>query len=224
MPRTDRVKCTGCGACAAVCPAGAREVSGREMTVQEVLEAVEGDRLFYADSGGGVTLSGGEPLVHPDFSAALLAALQAEGIHTAVESCSYAPREAIDRVYAHTDLALLDIKHMDTEAHRRLTGVPNETILENIRHIRFDLGVPVILRLPTVPGYNDAEENIAAAADFARSLGAALHLLPYHRMGLGKLDSLDRDRGPDIPLPEEARMEALRQLGESRGISCQVGG
>lgn len=224
MPRTDRAKCTGCGACAAVCPAGARELSGREMTVSEVLEAVEGDRLFYADSGGGVTLSGGEPLVHPEFCAALLQALRAEGLHTAVESCSYAPREAIDRVYAHTDLALLDVKHMNSAVHRRLTGVPNEPILENIRHIRLDLGVPVILRLPTVPGYNDGEENIAAAADFARSLGAALHLLPYHRMGLGKLDSLDRDRGPEIPLPEDERMEALRRLAESRGISCQVGG
>ena len=226
MPRTEREKCVGCGACAAACPSGARELSGREMTVEEVLAAVEGDRMFYADSGGGVTLSGGEPLAHPDFCAALLEALRASGIHTAVESCSFAPRSAVDRVYAHVDLALLDVKHMDSETHRRLTGVPNERILENIRHIRHELGVPVILRVPTVPGHNDSEENIRLTADFARSLGAdtQLHLLPYHRMGLGKLDSLDRSRGPEIPLPEDAHMESLRRLAESRGITCQIGG
>ena len=226
MPRTDRTKCDGCGACAAACPAGAREISGREMTVEEVLAAVEGDRMFYEESGGGVTLSGGEPLAHPEFCAALLRALRGSGIRTAVESCSFAPREAVDAVYAHTDLALLDVKHMDSETHRRLTGVPNGSILENIRHIRFDLGVPVILRMPVVPGCNDSEENIRATADFARSLGeeTQLHLLPYHRMGLGKLDSLDRARYPEIPLPEDARMETLRLLAESRGVACQIGG
>jgi pyruvate formate lyase activating enzyme len=196
------------------------------MSVEEVLAAVTGDRLFYEESGGGVTLSGGEPLAHPEFCAALLRALREAGIHTAVESCSFAPREAIDRVYAHVDLALLDVKHMDSETHRRLTGVPNEDVLANIRHIRFELGVPVTVRMPVVPGYNDSEENVRATADFARSLGEGtqLHLLPYHRMGLGKLDSLGRGRGPDIPLPEDARMEALRLLAERRGVACQVGG
>ena len=226
MPRLDRSRCTGCGDCAGVCPNGARELSGREMRVEEVLEAVEGDRLFYEESGGGITLSGGEPLAHPDFCAALLKAARERGIHTAVESCSYAPREAVDRVYAHADLALLDIKHMDSAQHRRYTGAANEPILENIRHIRRDLGVPVILRLPTVPGYNDSEENIRAAADFARSLGEGtrLCLLPYHRLGLGKLDSLGLARGPEIPVPKAAHMEALRRLAEERGIPCQIGG
>ena len=224
LAETDRGRCTGCEACARACQAGARVLSGREMTVAEVLRKVEGDRLFYEESGGGITLSGGEPLMHPEFCAALLDAAREAGLHTAVESCAFASREAVDAVFSRADLALLDIKHMDSAAHERLTGVPNEKILDNIRHIRFDLGVPVVLRMPTVPGLNDSEENVAAAADFAKSLGAPLCLLPYHRLGLGKLDALGRPRGEDIPLPDDKRMESLRSLAESRGIECQIGG
>lgn len=224
LAKTDRERCTGCGACARACQAGARVLSGRDMTVAEVLRKVEGDRLFYEESGGGITLSGGEPLTHPEFCAALLDAAREAGLHTAVESCVFASREAVDAVFSRADLALPDVKHMDSAAHERLTGVPNETILDNIRHIRFELGVPVVLRMPTVPGLNDSEENVAAAADFAKSLGAPLCLLPYHRLGLGKLDALGRPRGEDIPLPDDARMESLRSLAESRGIECRIGG
>ncbi|MBR5113882.1 MAG: glycyl-radical enzyme activating protein [Oscillospiraceae bacterium] len=224
LAKTDRERCTGCGACARACQAGARVLSGRDMTVAEVLRKVEGDRLFYEESGGGITLSGGEPLTHPEFCAALLDAAREAGLHTAVESCVFASREAVDAVFSRADLALTDVKHMDSAAHERLTGVPNETILDNIRHIRFELGVPVVLRMPTVPGLNDSEENVAAAADFAKSLGAPLCLLPYHRLGLGKLDALGRPRGEDIPLPDDARMESLRALAESRGIECRIGG
>ena len=224
LAETDRGRCTGCGACARACQAGARVLSGRDMTVAEVLRKVEGDRLFYEESGGGITLSGGEPLMHPEFCAALLDAARAKGLHTAVESCAFASREAVDAVFSRADLALLDVKHTDSSAHERLTGVPNEKILDNIRHVRFDLGVPVVLRMPTVPGLNDSEENVAAAADFAKSLGAPLCLLPYHRLGLGKLDALGRPRGEDIPLPDDKRMESLRSLAESRGIECQIGG
>jgi pyruvate formate lyase activating enzyme len=224
LAETDRGRCTGCGACARACQAGARVLSGRDMTVAEVLRKVEGDRLFYEESGGGITLSGGEPLMHPEFCAALLDAARGKGLHTAVESCAFASREAVDAVFSRADLALLDVKHMDSSAHERLTGVPNEKILDNIRHVRFDLGVPVVLRMPTVPGLNDSEENVAAAADFAKSLGAPLCLLPYHRLGLGKLDALGRPRGEDIPLPDDKRMESLRSLAESRGTECRIGG
>jgi pyruvate formate lyase activating enzyme len=194
------------------------------MTVDEVLAAVEGDRLFYEDSGGGITLSGGEPLMHADFCAALLDAAREAGLHTAVESCAFAPREAVDAVFSRAGLALLDVKHMDSSAHERLTGVPNEKILENIRRVRFKLGVPVVLRMPTVPGLNDSDENVAAAADFARELGAPLCLLPYHRLGLGKLDALGRPRHEDIPLPDDGHMSRLRELAESRGTTCKIGG
>ncbi|MBR6312717.1 MAG: radical SAM protein, partial [Oscillospiraceae bacterium] len=170
------------------------------------------------------TLSGGEPLMHADFCAALLDAAQEAGLHTAVESCAFASREAVDAVFPRADLALLDVKHMDSREHERLTGVPNEKILENIRFVRFGLGVPVVLRMPTVPGLNDSEENVAAAADFAAELGAPLCLLPYHRLGLGKLDALGRARYGDIPLPDDKRMERLRSLAETRGISCLIGG
>jgi pyruvate formate lyase activating enzyme len=224
LSETDRAACLSCGKCAEACPSGARELAGKEMTVDEVLAAVEGDRLFYEDSGGGITLSGGEPLMHADFCAALLDAARGAGLHTAVESCAFASREAVDAVFSRVDLALLDVKHADSREHERLTGVPNEKILENIRFVRFGLGVPVVLRMPTVPGLNDSEENVAAAADFAKELGAPLCLLPYHRLGLGKLDALGRPHYGDIPLPDDARMERLRSLAESRGIICQIGG
>ncbi len=223
---TDRRRCTGCGACAKVCPAGARELCGRRMTVAEVLEEALGDRLFFEESGGGVTLSGGEPLAHPAFSAALLAGAQAAGVHTAVESCSYAAREAVDLVYAHADLALLDVKHMDSGTHRRLTGVPNEGILENIRHIRRDLGVPTAIRMPVIPGCNDSEENLRATARFAASLGpdTALHLLPCHRLGAGKAERLGLPPAPEYSVPGAGRMEELRALAEACGVPAQVGG
>ena len=123
---TDRTKCVNCGACVSVCPNDAREIAGKEMTVREVIDKVKGDKLFFDGSGGGMTISGGEALAHPKFSANLFAAAHAEGIHTAIESCSFAAREVVDLVLPHVDLALLDVKHMDSAAHEKLVGVPND--------------------------------------------------------------------------------------------------
>ena len=141
---TDRDKCVNCGACVDACVNSAREIAGKEMTVREVIDKVKGDKLFFDGSGGGMTISGGEALAHPKFSANLFAAAHAEGIHTAIESCCFASRETVDMVFPHVDLALLDVKHMDSVTHEKLVGVPNEYILENIRHVHNDLHVPVI--------------------------------------------------------------------------------
>lgn len=223
---TDRDKCVNCGACIAACPNGAREIAGKTMTVSEVLAVVKKDKLFYDGSGGGMTVSGGEALAHPEFSANLLAAARAEGIHTAIETSCFAPRETIDLVFAHVALALLDVKHMDSAAHRRLTGVPNERILDNIRHIHDDLHVPVILRVPTVPGYNDSAENIGRVAAFAASMGAdvSVNLLPYHRLGDSKSESLGRPRDLGIEVPSAEHMEALKAHVESFGVKAKIGG
>lgn len=223
---TDRSSCTDCGACAAVCPNGAREMAGELMTVREAIDRVKRDKLFFDASGGGMTISGGEALAHADFSANLFAAAHAEGIHTAIETSSYASRETIDKVFAHVDLGLLDIKHMDSEKHRKYTGVPNELILDNIRHIHNDLHIPVALRIPVIPGCNDDDENIKAVGMFAAALGSGVkvNLLPYHKLGDSKSESLGRPRELGIEVPGSTHMEHLKELIESCGVEAKIGG
>ena len=224
---TDREKCVDCGACVPHCPNDARELAGTEMTVEEVLAKVMKDKLFIDASGGGMTVSGGECLMHPDFTEALLYAAKQEGLHTAVESCSFASRAVVDQVFKYVDLGLLDVKHMDSAEHKRLTGVPNEQILENIKHIYHDLHVPVYVRVPTIPGYNDSDENIAATARFARDeLGpdVQVHLLPYHRLGESKNESLGKKMDMSIDIPSDEHMQHLKSIVESFGLKSQIGG
>ena len=224
---TLREKCVDCGKCVEACPNEAREIAGKEMTVRAVLDQVLKDKLFIDASGGGITLSGGECLAHPEFSEALLFAAKEAGLHTAVESCSFAPEAVVDQVFRYLDLGLLDIKHMDSEEHKRLTGVPNELILNNIRHVYHDMKKAVIVRVPTIPGCNDSEENIAATARFVREeLGpeVGVHLLPYHRLGESKNESLGRTMDLSIQVPSEEHMEGLKAIVEGYGLYCQVGG
>ncbi len=224
---TLREKGVDCGRCAEVCPNGARELAGKEMTVQAVLDQVLKDKLFLDASGGGMTISGGECLAHPEFTEALLYAAKEAGLHTAAESCSFAPESVVDRAFRYLDLGLLDIKHMDSARHQELTGMPNGLILSNIRHIYHELKKAVIIRVPVIPGCNDSEENIAATARFVRDeLGpeVPLHLLPYHRLGESKNESLGKKMDLSIEVPSDAHMEELRQLVEGFGLCCQVGG
>lgn len=224
---TNRELCTDCGACVDACLTDAREISGKMMTVGEVLEKVLSDKMFMDVSGGGMTLSGGECLMFPDFSEALLYAAKEAGVHTAVESCSFASTATVDRVFRYVDLALLDIKHMDCAEHERLTGVPNTQILENIKHVYHDLHVPVTIRVPVIPGCNDSRENIAATAKFAaEELGSdvQVHLLPYHRLGESKNVSLGKEMNLSIEIPSNEHMQELKALVESYGLYSQIGG
>lgn len=224
---TDRKLCVNCGKCIEACPNEAREIAGKTMTVRQVLDKVLKDKLFIDASGGGMTISGGEPLMHPEFTACLLYAAQGAGLHTAIESCSFASPGIVDEVFKYVDLGLLDIKHMDSAEHRRLTGVPNETILANIRHIHNDLHVPVIIRVPTIPGYNDSDENIAATARFtAEELGTdiAVHLLPYHRLGESKNESLGKKMDLSTDIPSDEHMQHLLSIVGSYGLQGQIGG
>jgi pyruvate formate lyase activating enzyme len=161
----QRERCRLCGACAQACMAGALEIAGREATVEEVVAVVLRDRIFYETSNGGVTLSGGEPLLQPEFAAAILARCRAEGLHTTVDTSGQAPPEALDRLIPLTDLWLFDVKHLDPEAHREATGVSNERLLANLRRLEAALrarenrvapeGAALMLRVPLIPGYND---------------------------------------------------------------------
>ncbi len=224
---TKRDACVDCGECVPVCPNEARELAGKERTVKDVLDQVLRDKLFLDASGGGITLSGGECLAHPAFSEALLFAAKEAGLHTAVESCSYASEEVVDRVFRYVDLGLLDVKHMASAVHKALTGVPNELILSNIRRVYHDLKKEVVVRVPVIPGCNDSDANIAATARFTREdLGpeVPVHLLPYHRLGEAKNESLGRPSPFSTQVPSEEHMQHLKQIVEAEGLPCQIGG
>ena len=224
---TDRSKCTNCGQCLSICLNDAREIIGEETTVAAALKEVLKDKIFYDGSGGGMTISGGEPLIHPDFCCELLSACRQKGVHTAIETSVFAETDVIDRVFEYVDLGLLDIKHMDSDIHKKLTGVPNEKILENIQHIYHDLKVPVIIRVPVIPGFNNETGNICAIADFTvTKLGqdVSVHLMPYHRLGESKNESLGKDMDLSVEIPDQVYMEGLKMLVESYGLKAQIGG
>jgi pyruvate formate lyase activating enzyme len=224
---TDRDLCDNCGSCVPACPSGAREISGEEMTVRQVLDRVLADKLFLDDSGGGMTISGGECLLYPDFTEALLCAAKQAGVHTAVETSCFSGRDTIDRIFRYVDLGLPDVKHMDSAVHKKLTGVPNRQILDNIVHIRSDLNVPVNIRVPVIPGCNDSDENITATALFtADKLGpeTPIHLLPYHRQGESKNESLGKKMDLSIEPPSDEHMERLKSLAEKYVRNVQIGG
>ena len=225
-PATERAVCVACGACAIVCYAEARERVGREMSVEETMVEIGRDRPFYEESGGGATFSGGEPLAQPEFLGALLAACRAAGIHTALDTCGYAPWEVIDRVRRDVDLFLYDLKLLDDARHRELTGVSNRLILENLRRLS-ELGHAIVLRVPIIPGVNDDPETLDEIGAFATSLPRLdeIALLPYNRMGIDKYARLDRPYRLSgvAPLSDEAMSAIARRLS-AFGLPVRVGG
>jgi pyruvate formate lyase activating enzyme len=205
-PRRDPQLCRLCGECCQLCPADARRLTGWRTGVRELLEQVRRDQVFFSESGGGVTFSGGEPLMQPDFLCAALAACRAEGIHTVVDTCGYASRQTVAHVSGHTDLFLFDLKLMDSRRHQELTGVGNDVILENLRLLA-GLGKAIIARIPIVPGMNDDEENITATLRFLEAARVEnVELLPYHGTGREKYRRLQRDCGCSASPPSPAQM------------------
>lgn len=223
---TDRERCSLCGACVDACFAEAREIVGREVAVAEVMAQVERDVPFFDESGGGVTVSGGEPLLQPAFLLALLQACHRKQIHTAVDTCGYAAWETLEGIRRHVDLFLYDVKLMDDARHRRHTGVSNDSILNNLEALS-RRGHRVFLRFPIVPGINDDEANIRLLGAFAGALPhlERVDLLPYHHIAVGKYDRLDKSyacNGIQSPRPESvARIaETLRTYG----LQVRIGG
>lgn len=223
---TDRTRCNGCGACVSVCPAEAREITGEPMTAQAVLEKVIQDKLFYDTSGGGVTMTGGEILAQPDFVAAVLKLCKENGLHTAIETCGYGSWEELDQILDYTDLALYDVKHMNSEKHKEGTGAGNERILENLARLSGEKNIPVIVRVPLIPGFNDTEENMRQMAAFIKEklpTCQEVNLLPYHKLGEGKKEQLERENAAFIcEPPAQEEVERLRALLCELGVKATV--
>ena len=222
----DRARCTACGSCAIVCYPKAMLPAGREMTVDQVMEEIVADREFYENSGGGVTLSGGEPLAQLESALAVLTACKAERIHTAIETNLAWPWSQVAATVPWTDLFMVDVKLMDASAHERWTGASNEQILANARRLSAE-GVPMIVRTPVVTGVNATTEQIGRIADFVASLGHVLYyeLLPYHPLGTDKYAALGMDRpASELDRPANGAMGRLMAEARARGIEVRCTG
>jgi pyruvate formate lyase activating enzyme len=226
MASTLLPSCRLCGACAFACPADARELAGQTFTVGEVMTRVLKDRPFFEESQGGVTFSGGEPLAQPDFLLALLAACGKEAIHRAVDTSGHAPRSVIMDVAAQTDLFLFDLKHMDSEAHQRLTGVENDRILSNLSYLA-EKRAHLTIRMPLIPGFNDGKAHLDQVGRFLSGLATTppVHLLPYHgfqksKYALFKIPYLFAEPDKATARPP---LKAAAQL-EGMGLQVTIGG
>jgi pyruvate formate lyase activating enzyme len=222
----DRSKCDPCGRCAEACLYDAMQVIGREMSVDEVLSEVERDRVFFEQSGGGVTLSGGDPLVQADFAEAVLGACRARGIHAAIDTAGLSANGAFERLARQADLVLFDLKLIDTAAHKAFTGVSNTPILENLKALAGS-GREIWVRIPLVRGVNDDEGNIRRTIDLVRSLGSVrrIGLLPYHAGGLEKARRIGREsRFRKFESPSEDRLAAIEAAFREAGFDVRRGG
>lgn len=221
----DWAKCDDCGACAEACPSGALSMWGERYTVAQVMERVTRDRPFFERSGGGVTVSGGEPLAQPAFTQALLAACKRAGIHTALDTTGFAPWQTVEQVLPFVDLFLLDLKHMDDALHQAAVGVSNARILENARRIAAG-GGRIQIRVPVIPQFNDSPEHLRGLGAFVARLGDAVTLvqmLPYHALGVPKWERIRRD-GPVLEAapPSDRRIGELKAILEEYALTVQV--
>ena len=215
--------CMRCGQCAGGCFSGALEMIGRDVTVEDVMVEVRKDAPFYRRSGGGVTVSGGEPLIQGEFATALLRQCQAEGFHTALDTSGHVPWKTLVAAAEHADLVLYDLKHIDSANHDKYTGAFNDMILDNLRRLS-SLGVGIEIRMPIVPGLNDSPHDIDAAGQFINSLDnnvVAVRLLAYHRLAASKYARLGRDNpAGDIELPDEDHLKKIAE--QLSGFSLTV--
>lgn len=226
LPVTDIEKCTMCGQCVDACLTGAREIIGREMSVTEVMTEVEKDRIFYEQSGGGATFSGGEPLMQPEFLMAMLDQCRTRSIHTAIDTTCFAGPDILRQAASKTDLFLCDVKHMDNRMHKDYTGVGNDLILNNIRELA-KAGVKMIIRVPVIPGFNDDWKNIEMTANFVKSLENTdrIDILPYNRGGLEKSVRLSADFNlMRAETPSDENMEDIADTYRKYGFEVKIGG
>ena len=225
--RTVHVKrdlCDNCGACADKCYAEALTLCGKDYTSLELVDRRLRDKNLFDTSGGGVTISGGEPLSQIDFVEEVLKGLKASGIHTALDTTGFAPWEALERTVPYVDLYLYDLKHMDSAKHKATVGVPNEPIHDNARKLAA-AGKKLQVRIPVIPMFNWDEENIRATAEFCAELGDAVEvvqLLPYHNMGVMKYLRISDGKPMEATPPSDEKMAELKNIVASYGLNVTI--
>jgi pyruvate formate lyase activating enzyme len=221
---TDRTKCDNCGICAEICYNGARELLGREMTVAQVMKEIERDVPFFDQSGGGVTFSGGEPLMQRKFLTEMLRACRAHDIHTVVDTSGFATWEVLDGIRGDVNLFLYDLKSMDDERHKQYTGVSNKLILENLEKLSA-VGAKCAVRIPLIPGVNDDAENLHESGKFLARLTniISVELMGYHEIARGKYEALGMAyRLPETKAPSTEKMQSAAKILEVFGLSVKV--
>lgn len=222
----DHGLCDACGACVEVCPTDALRIAGRNIGLDELLNEVEKDRIFYDQSGGGVTLTGGEPLLQHEFAGAFLDALRERRIHSVLDTSGYAPADVFRGTAAKADLLLFDLKMVDETRHRNSTGVSNRIILDNLTWAAGS-GPAVHIRIPLIPGVNDDENEVERMADFIASLKTirSVNILPYHKGGVEKAKRLGKASAfPEFAAPRPERTREILDLFRARGFVVKSGG
>lgn len=218
--------CDHCLKCAGACPTGAMALVGTRMTVSEVFEKIRKNVSFFRHSNGGVTATGGEPLGQWQFVRELFLRCNDEGIHTALDTCGYAPWENLKAVLEYTDLVMFDLKVMNSEKHKLFTGVSNDLILNNLTRIS-ETGIPFSIRIPIIPGYTDTVENIREVGRYVKGMKnlCQIELLPYHRLGESKYTWL-KGRYPlaGVQIPSEEYVEKLSKILTAMQLKVQIGG
>ncbi len=220
----DRGICTSCGKCAEACYTEAIQLLGKPMSVDCLLAEVKKDAVIYKHSKGGVTISGGEPLLHPHFNEKLLKALKENGINVGVDTSGYVPWSNIERVLPYIDFFLWDLKHLNSEKHKAFTGVSNDLILENAKSVS-ERKVPIYIRIPLIPGYNQSEDNLKATCEFVRTLASVVEvdLIPLHHLGMARYNSLNRPYTiAELPLIANDVLQSLKYKVQSYGLACSI--
>lgn len=224
----DRDLCRSCMDCTRVCTSRALEQTGKWMSVADVLGVVLKDKNYYRHSQGGLTLSGGEPLLQWQFAAALCKGAKEASLHTALDTSGYANWASLAAVLEHIDLVLYDIKHLDASRHLDITGISNDTILENLRRMLGETDIEVWIRVPLIPQFNASREFVKEMAAFIQSLPrppAKISLLPFHKLGTGKYIALGRMFiYQDVPLLSPNIVEEYRRILENHGLNVEIGG
>jgi len=212
-PVTDKSKCNLCGECSRICPTQAWKMIGKKMTVEEVLKEIEKDLVFYEESGGGVTFSGGEPLGQSEFLESLLNGCRENKIHIAVDTSGHISWGILNKIHSKVDLFLYDLKIMDNERHKKYTGLSNEIILENLMKLS-SVHHNIIVRFPLIPGINDDYQNIKKTGEFLSSLKIAqVNLLPYHYIGIDKYKKLGKKyKLADIQPPSKEKLSEVSAI------------
>lgn len=224
---TDTELCIVCGICADVCPTKASEVTGRMMSKEEIFAKIENERVFFDQSDGGVTFSGGEPLQHTEYLIEILDECGERGIHRTVDTTGLAKTETLLEVAKRTDHFLYDLKLMDSAKHKRWTGVPNEKILENLQTLAAT-GAKINIRIPLIKGVNTDEENIRQTAAFVANLDGEMktvNLLPYHNLASRKYQKLGQDYDPSgMETPSQAEQQRCVEIFAEYGLEAIIGG